>query len=88
MVVDFIGAGEGIRPSLCRLGLKNKSGGGDFYAKGRWNWSSVGKWSWYRERRWKGSRHGSRQNGRHKTRGGPRGRMYVPKLWSLLLPIR
>jgi hypothetical protein len=89
-VVVSIGAGEGIRPSLCRLGLKNKSGGGDFYAKGRWNRSSRGKWSGYRQRPWEGSRHGSRQrsrqNGRHEARRGPRGRMYVSKLWSYCCP--
>lgn len=56
MVVDSIGIEEGTRPFFSRLVLKNKSGGGDFYAKGRWNRSSGGKWSWYRERRWKGSR--------------------------------
>ena len=90
MVVDFIGAGEGIRPSLCRLGLKNKSGGGDFYAKGRWNRSSRGKWSGYRQRPWEGSRHGSRkrsrQNGRHEARRGPGGRMYLSQLWNYCFP--
>ena len=64
----------------------NNSGGGDLYAKGRWNGSSRGKWTRYRQRPWEGSRHGSRQNGRHKTRGGPRRRMYVSKLWSYCCP--